>query len=147
GPKLLATGRAHPRLGHGAKGLVVIGEPPLVDVIARTFFFQREGLLWATWQWALPYIIIKHDPPLAQAVRLVWLRRGDGENGGSSDRMKAIARDVIETIVLTALIFLVVQSVVKNFKVEGSSMEPTLHDGEFLLVDKAVYWSLPPALV
>jgi signal peptidase I len=61
--------------------------------------------------------------------------------------MKAVVRDVAETIVLTALIFLVVQSVVKNFKVEGSSMEPTLHDGEFLLVDKAVYWSLPPALV
>src|SRR2546426_3161097 len=60
--------------------------------------------------------------------------------------MKAVVRDVLETIVLTALIFLVVQSVVKNFKVEGSSMEPTLHDGEFLLVDKAVYWSLPPAI-
>jgi|SRR5579863_920151 len=61
--------------------------------------------------------------------------------------MKGIFRDVLETLILTALIFLVVQSVVKNFKVEGSSMEPTLHDGEFLLVDKAVYWSLPPPLV
>jgi len=61
--------------------------------------------------------------------------------------MKGVVRDILETLILTALIFLVVQSVVKNFKVEGSSMEPTLHDGEFLLVDKAVYWSLPPALV
>jgi signal peptidase I len=61
--------------------------------------------------------------------------------------MKSALRDIVETLVLTALIFLVVQSVVKNFKVEGSSMEPTLHDGEFLLVDKAVYWSLSPGLV
>lgn len=61
--------------------------------------------------------------------------------------MKGVLRDILETLILTALIFIVVQSVVKNFKVEGSSMEPTLHDGEFLLVDKAVYWSLPIALV
>jgi signal peptidase I len=60
--------------------------------------------------------------------------------------MKSALRDILETLILTALIFLVVQSVVKNFKVEGSSMEPTLHDGEFLLVDKAVYWSLSPGL-
>jgi signal peptidase I len=61
--------------------------------------------------------------------------------------MKAAIRDILETLILTAVIFLVVQSVVKNFKVEGSSMEPTLHDGEFLLVDKAVYWSFSPNLV
>jgi len=61
--------------------------------------------------------------------------------------MKSALRDILETLILTVVIFLVVQSVVKNFKVEGSSMEPTLHDGEFLLVDKAVYWSLSPTLV
>lgn len=60
--------------------------------------------------------------------------------------MKSVLRDVVETLVLTVLIFVVVQSIVKNFKVEGSSMEPTLHDGEFLLVDKAVYWSVGEGL-
>ncbi len=59
--------------------------------------------------------------------------------------MKAALRDIFETLILTAVIFLIVQSVVKNFKVEGTSMEPTLHDNEFLLVDKAVYWSVNPA--
>ncbi|HLG51392.1 MAG TPA: S26 family signal peptidase, partial [Chloroflexota bacterium] len=61
--------------------------------------------------------------------------------------MKAALRDILETVILTALIFLVVQSVVKNFRVEGTSMEPTLHDNEFLLVDKAVYWSVSSDLV
>jgi signal peptidase I len=61
--------------------------------------------------------------------------------------MKAAVRDIIETLLLTVIIFFVVQSVVKNFKVEGSSMEPTLHNGEFLIVDKAVYWSFAPGLV
>jgi signal peptidase I len=61
--------------------------------------------------------------------------------------MKAAIRDVLETLILTALIFFVVQSIVKNFRVEGTSMEPTLHNNEFLLVDRAVYWSLPARLV
>ena len=61
--------------------------------------------------------------------------------------MKSALHDIVETIVLTIVIFLLVQSVVKNFRVEGSSMEPTLHDGEFLLVDKAVYWSVGSAVV
>jgi signal peptidase I len=61
--------------------------------------------------------------------------------------VKSVVRDILETLFLTLVIFLIVQSVVKNFKVEGSSMEPTLHDGEFLLVDKAVYWSFPPPLL
>jgi len=61
--------------------------------------------------------------------------------------MKSAIRDIFETLILTAVIFFIVQSVVKNFKVEGSSMEPTLHNEEFLLVDKAVYWSLSPGLV
>jgi len=56
--------------------------------------------------------------------------------------MKSAIRDIVETLALTLIIFVLVQSVVKNFRVEGSSMEPTLHNGEFLLVDKAVYWSL-----
>jgi signal peptidase I len=58
--------------------------------------------------------------------------------------MKAALRDIFETLILTAVIFLIVQSVVKNFKVEGTSMEPTLHNNEFLLVDKAIYWSVNP---
>lgn len=60
--------------------------------------------------------------------------------------MKAALRDVLETLVLTAVIFVIVQSVVKNFRVEGTSMEPTLHNDEFLLVDKAVYWSVAPSI-
>ena len=72
-----------------------------------------------------------------------------GKEQGESVRstMKSAVRDIIETLILTAVIFFVVQSVVKNFKVEGSSMEPTLHNEEFLLVDKAVYWSLNPSIV
>jgi len=61
--------------------------------------------------------------------------------------MKAAARDVLETLILTLLIFLVVRSVVQNFKVEGRSMEPTLRNGQYLLINKATYWRVDAHLL
>ncbi|MBI2849311.1 MAG: signal peptidase I [Chloroflexi bacterium] len=56
--------------------------------------------------------------------------------------MRSAFRETIETIILTLLIFLVVRTVVQNFKVEGSSMEPTLHSEQYLLVNKASYFQV-----
>ncbi len=50
-----------------------------------------------------------------------------------------LVREVIETAVLTLLMFLVIHSAVQNFNVDGRSMEPTLHDQELILVDKWTY--------
>ena len=56
--------------------------------------------------------------------------------------MRSALRDVFETLILTVIIFLLVRSVVQNFKVEGQSMEPSLHNGQYLLINKAVYWRI-----
>ena len=56
--------------------------------------------------------------------------------------MKSTLRDIVETLVLTAVIFLLVRAVVQNFKVEGKSMEPSLHNGQYLVINKAAYWHL-----
>jgi signal peptidase I len=53
-----------------------------------------------------------------------------------------LAREVLETIILTAVIFLGIRLVVQNFRIEGRSMEPTLHSGQYLLVSKLVYSAL-----
>jgi signal peptidase I len=45
----------------------------------------------------------------------------------------------MQTVLLTLLIFFAVRAVVQNFKVEGTSMEPTLHNNEFLIINKATY--------
>jgi signal peptidase I len=50
-----------------------------------------------------------------------------------------LVREVIETIVLTILMFLVIRLAVQNFNIEGHSMEPSLHDRELVLVDKWSY--------
>jgi signal peptidase I len=50
-----------------------------------------------------------------------------------------LARDIGETIVLTLLMFLVIRLAVQDYQVQGSSMYPTLHDTQFVLVDKLTY--------
>jgi signal peptidase I len=46
---------------------------------------------------------------------------------------------VAETVILTLVIFLLVRAVVENYKVEGSSMEPNLETGQYLIVNKVLY--------
>ncbi|HEY7158505.1 MAG TPA: signal peptidase I [Gemmataceae bacterium] len=53
--------------------------------------------------------------------------------------IKAAIRDVLETALLTLVIFLSVRLGVQNFRVEGFSMEPTMHTNEYLLVNKVSY--------
>lgn len=50
-----------------------------------------------------------------------------------------LVREIIETIVLTILMFLVIRFAVQNFNIEGTSMEPGLHNTELILVDKWSY--------
>jgi signal peptidase I len=56
-----------------------------------------------------------------------------------------LVREVIETIVLTVLMFLVIRFAVQNFNIEGTSMEPSLHNTELILVDKWTYLFRAPA--
>jgi signal peptidase I len=61
--------------------------------------------------------------------------------------LRSALREIVETILLTLIIFLVVRGLVQPYRVEGTSMEPNLHSGQFLLVNKAVYFRLDPAQI
>jgi signal peptidase I len=54
-------------------------------------------------------------------------------------RAKTLARELVETGLLALLVFLAVRASFQNFKVDGTSMTPTLSDGQFLIVNKVVY--------
>ncbi|MCZ6615664.1 MAG: signal peptidase I [Chloroflexi bacterium] len=56
--------------------------------------------------------------------------------------MRAKVREVIQTILIALLIFMALQASVQNFRVEGSSMDPTLRDSQYLLVNKLFYYRL-----
>ena len=53
--------------------------------------------------------------------------------------MRTAIREIIETIILSLLLFLVIQFAVQTYQVEGASMRPTLTQGQYLLVNKLVY--------
>ncbi|MCL4393517.1 MAG: signal peptidase I [Chloroflexi bacterium] len=48
-------------------------------------------------------------------------------------------RELVETLVLTLVIFLLIRFAAPNFRIEGSSMEPNFHDGEHLFVNRLAY--------
>ena len=60
-----------------------------------------------------------------------------GYNG--SRTMREVARELIETAILALLIFLALQFSIQNFRVEGSSMEPTLQEGQYIIVNRLAY--------
>ena len=53
--------------------------------------------------------------------------------------MKHAFKEILQALVIGAVVFLSVQVGIKNAVVEGSSMEPTLMDSERVLVNKLVY--------
>ena len=54
--------------------------------------------------------------------------------------MSKLIRESIEAIVLAVLVLVFIQFSIQNFKVEGSSMKPTLESGQYLVVNKLVYF-------
>ena len=54
--------------------------------------------------------------------------------------MKAYIREIIGLILLAVVISLLLQVVLPRFEVVGSSMEPSLHDGQRLLINRAVHF-------
>ena len=53
-------------------------------------------------------------------------------------------RELIETLALTLVIFLLVRFAAPNFRIEGSSMEPDFQNGQYLFVNRLVYMLHPP---
>jgi signal peptidase I len=55
-------------------------------------------------------------------------------------RVRGVVRELVETALFILLVFFIVRGIVQNFKIEGTSMEPTLHTGQYILVNKLVYF-------
>lgn len=51
-----------------------------------------------------------------------------------------VLREIIETLLLTFFIFWLVNSVIGRYRIDGSSMNPTLHDSQYLLVNNVSYY-------
>jgi signal peptidase I len=70
--------------------------------------------------------------------------QADAEASARRARGRHLLREIVQTIILASLIFFAVRALAQNFRVEGSSMEPGLHDGQYVLVNKAIFFKLNP---
>lgn len=57
---------------------------------------------------------------------------------GRSDFLRFVV-DLLETLVLSVLLFVAINAISARIRVDGFSMEPTLHSGEFVIVNKLAY--------
>lgn len=53
-------------------------------------------------------------------------------------------RDIVETLILAVIIFVLVNTLTGRYEVQSVSMEPTLHEGQYLIVSKVAYWLREP---
>ena len=57
----------------------------------------------------------------------------------STEHGQHVLREIVETVLLTLLIFFAVHFSVQPYRVEGPSMQPGLHTGELVLVNLLTY--------
>ena len=74
------------------------------------------------------------EDPLATPLVTSGAAQKKGRRGG-------ILREILETALIALVIFVGVRMLVLNFRVDGSSMFPNLHDGDMLLVNRNAYES------
>ena len=52
---------------------------------------------------------------------------------------EVVVRELIETLLLTFFIFWIVHSLVGRYRIDGSSMNPTLFNGQYLIINNISY--------
>ncbi len=55
-------------------------------------------------------------------------------------RTKSFWREILETVIMTIVIFFIIKSLIANFRIVGTSMEPNFHTNQLILVNKASYF-------
>ncbi len=58
--------------------------------------------------------------------------------------LRVLLRESFETIILALLVFMALHLSIQNYRVEGPSMEPTLAQDEYLIVNKLFYLRFDP---
>ena len=61
------------------------------------------------------------------------------ENDPEKPNLLSVLVDILETLLLSVVLFFLINAVSARIKIDGSSMEPNLHHGEFVIVSKINY--------
>ena len=75
----------------------------------------------------------------ASAVAVADTATADGYNEAQPNLFGALLRELIETVVLSLILFLIIRQVIQNYRIESTSMLPNFHEGQFVLVNKLAF--------
>jgi signal peptidase I len=54
--------------------------------------------------------------------------------------MKSILREILQIALIALVVFFALHFMIQNFRIDGTSMEPNVHDKQYVLVNKTAYW-------
>jgi len=130
--------------GSHAPAPVPSGDDPAARTAAAAI--EREAMAWPAPAWERPPGVWRPDewsaplpdvpPPAAPAGGEDGVRTAETARPAS---LKRFVREVAETLGLAGVMLLVLLALVRNYKIEGTSMSPTLAPAEYILVNKLSY--------
>lgn len=88
---------------------------------------------------ALPGAFLFPEPALPRPLEPQPEVAADTEAIPETKHNRSLIREIVETGLLAILVFLAVRASIQHYRVEGHSMDPSLSNGEFLLVNSLVY--------
>lgn len=80
------------------------------------------------------------DPTTQHADEQQWQPLAHHEQPEETGSVGSTIRELLETVLFILLIFLIVRGLIQNFRIDGSSMEPNLHNDQYILVNKVVFF-------
>jgi len=100
--------------------------------------FKNEQVAWVDFL-AEEKARLREKLPLDGTEHLAWHGHAEATPIPVWQAAWSVVREIGETILLTVVIFFLIQTVIRNFRVVGTSMVDNLHDGQYLIVDKLSY--------
>jgi signal peptidase I len=79
---------------------------------------------------------IQNHPPEVSPEPVL---EGESSTMGQKSGLFSFLVDLLETLILSLLLFLGINAVSARIRVDGSSMEPSLQSGEFVIVNRLAY--------
>jgi signal peptidase I len=65
--------------------------------------------------------------------------RSTPQKASAQASFASAAWELVQTVVLALVLFLLIRNVIQNFRIDGISMEPNFHNGQFLIVNRFAY--------
>src|SRR5690606_33449934 len=85
-----------------------------------------------------------HQAPTARAdeapTQASWDTIHNQPHNEPTPPVRSIVKEILEAAIFVLLVVVIFRGAVQNFKVEGSSMQPTMHTNQYILVSKIVYF-------